>query len=82
MSDLIKRRPRRTSFTRSAAGSYFKYVAVLAVVAVTTLIVIVPFLIAIVNATGPGARVSAVPGAGAVTRPAPPTFGPTLPGYR
>jgi hypothetical protein len=42
--------------TQNAGGSLLKYVAAFAVFAVMMLVAIVPFLIAIINATGPAAR--------------------------
>ena len=45
----------RQTSTQNADGSLLKYVAAFAVIAVITLIAIVPFLITIINATGPAA---------------------------
>jgi type IV secretory pathway component VirB8 len=46
----------RQTSTQNADGSLLKYVAAFAIIAVMTLIAIVPFLITIMNATGPAAR--------------------------
>jgi hypothetical protein len=51
MSDPDKRRS-----TQNAGGFLLKYVAAFAVFAVMTLVAIVPFLIAIINAARPAAR--------------------------
>jgi hypothetical protein len=53
MSDANKQRQKST---QNADGSLLKYVAAFAVIAVMALIAIVPFLITIINATGPIAR--------------------------
>ena len=60
ISELVRRKPRPTLFTRNAEGSSSRYVAVLVVVAVTALIAVVPFAIAIFNAVAPAANVLTV----------------------
>jgi len=49
MSDFIKRRPLRL-FARDSYASSLQHVAVLAVVVITALIAIVPFVFAIIHA--------------------------------
>jgi hypothetical protein len=53
MSNANKQRQKST---KNADDSLLKYVAAFAAIAVMTLIAIVPFLITIINATGPVAR--------------------------
>lgn len=69
----IKRRSRLASFTENAEGFSFKFSAALAIFAVTALIAIVPFLIAIMNAVAPAARISATSAPLDVTTQALPT---------
>jgi hypothetical protein len=58
MSDLTNQKSRST---QDVDGSLLKYVAAFVVFAIMTLIAIVPFLIAIINANGSAARVSVIP---------------------
>jgi hypothetical protein len=60
MSEPIKRKPRSLLFMQSAGDSSLRYGAVLAIVAVVTLIVLVPFMIAIFNAAAPMAGTGAI----------------------
>jgi hypothetical protein len=60
MSEPIKRKPRSILLTQSAGSSSFKYGAALAIIAVVTLIALVPFVIAIFNAVAPVAGTSAM----------------------
>jgi hypothetical protein len=50
MSDFIKRKPRFRLLARDSYASSWQHVAVLAVVAITALIAIVPFVFAIIHA--------------------------------
>ena len=56
MSDLIKRKPRLRLLARESYASSLQHAAVLAVVAITVLIAIVPFVFAIINAAAPAAH--------------------------
>jgi hypothetical protein len=53
MSEPIKRKPRPILLTQNAGSSSFKYGAALAIIAVVTLMALVPFVIAIFNAVAP-----------------------------
>ena len=50
MSDFIKRKPRFRLLARDSYASSWQHAAVLAVIAITALIAIVPFVFAIIHA--------------------------------